>query len=175
MSCDITSFAEVKNKRSGVWEKVYNKFSLDDYDKKKKNKDKGDSPFYEQSYSLFGFLANVRNYDECEPLSLPKGIPDDCNIDIFTDYECERFSAHSSSYLTLRELVQFDYDKIFWNRRIEREIAPNQFDCTARAEEGEGKMISYRDNLPDLFFIHLEELKQLGDLDDVRIIFWFNS
>jgi hypothetical protein len=75
---------------------------------------------------------------------------------------------HSHSYLTLRELIEFDYDKTFWNRRI-------TFTGASLAKEGEGTIISYRENLGEFFFTHLEELKQLGDLDDVRIVFWFDN
>lgn len=171
MSCEIESYAEVRNKKSGVWEKVYDKFSLTDYDKERLKRDKCDNPFYRQSYSMFGFLADVRNYDMCEPLSKPRGIPKDCNIDIYTDYKWQMEGScivHSASYFTLRELAEFDYDKKFWNRRIDGSPM-------LMAEEGEGEIISYRDNLPEIFFTHLEELKELGDLDDVRVIFWFDN
>ncbi len=186
MSCDIHSFAEVKNKSNGSWEMVdtdmfslydSDKFYLDAYDKESTKKEKNKHPFYWQDYSMFGFLAGVTNYDCCEPLSKPKGVPNDVSNEIHYEW-CEDKSVipvHSTSFLTLRELIEFDYEKTFWNRRIERQISPTDFDCAATAEEGEGKIISYKENLGEMFFIHLEELKKLGDLDDVRIVFWFDN
>ena len=75
MGCDIHSFAERLNKQTNKWEKVGDAFSLDEYGKTRFKKDKGDSPFDWRSYSVFAFLADVRNYDHCEPISYPKGLP----------------------------------------------------------------------------------------------------
>lgn len=190
MGCDIHSFAEKRNKETGKWEKVENHFTLDDFDKKYLNKEKGDSPFSWRSYSIFAFLAGVRNYDCCEPLSSPKGLPDDSEYlnTIETDWIPETKKRgietdgnyHSLSYLTLKELLDFDYDKTFWNRRIFRQTFREDGTVSggngaALAEQGEGKIISYRENLGNYFFIHLEELKQLGEPEDVRIVFWFDN
>ena len=48
-------------------------------------------------------------------------------------------------------------------------------DGAAIAEEGEGTVITYRENLGEMFFTHLEELKALGEPEDVRIVFWFDN
>ena len=45
----------------------------------------------------------------------------------------------------------------------------------ALAEEGEGKVLTYRENLEGWFFKHLEELKALGEPENVRIVFWFDN
>lgn len=190
MGCDIHSFAEKKNKKKDTWEKAGNMlilheeylwekvgdvFSLCEYDKKHYQKDFGDNPFDHRSYSVFAFLAGVRNYDCCEPLSEPKGIPNDVSDEIKTEYDSWSCDSHSTSYLTLRELLEFDYDKIFWNRRVTKQTSNNCWNGASLADEGEGAMISYRENLGEFFFTHLEELKSLGDIDDVRIVFWFDN
>jgi hypothetical protein len=185
MSCDIESFAEKRNKETGKWERVGDVFTLSEFDKNYLKKEKGDSPFYLQSYSVFGFLADVRNYDHCEPLSDPKGLPDDSEYlntettDMWGSKETNKsrilYDNHSASYLTLKELMDFDYNKTFWNRRISKQTSPHGWNSSALAEEGEGKIISYRENLGEMFFIHLEELKQLGEPEDVRVIFWFDN
>lgn len=77
MGCDIHSYAERRNKQTGKWEQVFNHFSLDDFDKDYYKKEKGDHPFDWRSYPMFAFLAGVRNYDHCEPISEPRGIPKD--------------------------------------------------------------------------------------------------
>lgn len=55
MGCDIHSFAERRNKEAKKWERVTNHFSLDGFYKKYYKKEKGDSPFYWRSYSMFAF------------------------------------------------------------------------------------------------------------------------
>lgn len=175
MGCDIHSFAEKRNKETGKWEKVTNHFSLDDFSKSYYKKDKGDHPFDWRNYSMFAFLADVRNYDCCEPISEPKGLPKDVSDEVkneHNDWDCD---AHSASFLTLKELTDFDYDKSFWNRRITKQIGPNAFTGAGLAQEGEGKIITYRENLGEWFFKHLEELKELGEPEDVRIVFWFDN
>lgn len=177
MGCNIHSFAETKV--NGKWEKVGEHFSLGEWEKKCYKKEKNDSPFDWRSYSMFAFLADVRNYDHCEPISEPKGIPDDVCKEIKSEYEDWKSDAHSSSYLTLKELLDFDYDKVFWNRRISRtthnENGVSYTNGASLAEEGEGSIVTYRENLGDFFFTHLSELKKLGDPENVRIVFWFDN
>ena len=172
MGCDLQSFAE--RKLNGKWLKV----------------EEDSEPFNWRSYSMFGFLANVRNYDCCEPISEPKGWPEDSVFldsmdedDFFeffedkpmTNKECIERYAHSWSYLTLKELLDFDYDKTFWNRRDSQtkyyEDGTSFTVGAGLAEEGE--IVSYRENLGTEFFKQLEELKQFGDPEDVRVVFWF--
>lgn len=172
MGCDIHSFAEVK--RNNKWEKVNDHFSLDDYDKEYYKKEKGDNPFDWRDYSIFAFLAGVRNYDHCEPISKPKGLPEDLSDEVKQHYEDWECDAHSASYLKAKELLEFDYDKTFWNRRITK-VEGNCTNGAALAEEGEGKVLTYRENLGEWFFKHLEELKTLGEPENVRIIFWFDN
>jgi len=171
MGCDIHSYAEVN--RNDKWEMVTDHFDINYY-----KKEKGDSPFTWRSYSLFAFLAGVRNYDRCEPISELKGLPDDISDGVSDEYGSDSIydcDYHSLTFLTLKELLDFDYDKVFWNRRVTKQISPNCSDGAALAEEGEGKMISYRDNLGLSFFNVIDELKELGEPENVRIVFWFDS
>ena len=175
MGCDIHSFAERLNKQTNKWEKVGDAFSLDEYGKTRFKKDKGDSPFDWRNYSVFAFLANVRNYDHCEPISKPKGLPDDISDEVKQEYEHMEEDAHSTSFLTAKELLDFDYDKTFWNRRVTKQTSKNGWNGASLAEEGEGIVLTYRENLGEWFFVHLNELKELGEPEDVRIVFWFDS
>ncbi len=157
MGCDIHAFAEVRSKKTGKW-------SDDDF-----------RPFDDRNYSLFAFLANVRNYDCCEPIAQPRGIPDDVSDYVNEEHQTWLFDGHSASHLTLRELLEFDYDKTFWNRRVDKQIGPNHWTGAGLAEEGEGQVISYRENLGENFFADLKHLATLGEPDDVRIVFWFDN
>lgn len=167
MGCDIHSFAE--RKRNGKWEKVGEHFSLGEWEKEYYKKEKNDSPFDWRSYSMFAFLAGVRNYDHCKPISEPKGLPNDISDEVKDEYG-EGFDYHSASFLTSKELLDFDYDKVFWNRRVTKNN-----NGASLAEEGEGTNVTYRENLGEFFFIHLKELEELGKADEVRIVFWFDN
>ncbi len=81
----------------------------------------------------------------CTPISVPKKLPKDISNEVFKEYLTWSIDAHSASYLTLKELLEHDYPKGF-----EKEITP-------------------------LFFTNLEELKELGEPENVRIVFWFDN
>jgi hypothetical protein len=36
-------------------------------------------------------------------------------------------------------------------------------------------VLPIEDFLSEMFFQHIEDLKTLGDLDDVRVVFWFDN
>ena len=81
-----------------IWEKVD-----DDYWKTKELYPGG------RNYYLFGVLAGVR-YD-IDPISEPKGIPDDCCYPIKSKIEGYGSDGHSHSYFTLKELLDVDWTK----------------------------------------------------------------
>lgn len=187
MGCDIHSFAEVKRKEK--WERVNDKIFPD-------FGSKINEPFGWRSYSMFSFLAGVRNYDHCEPLSELKGLPKNSEwlnsdskyqeqrsyyteepVNIETNYDDidNNWNYHSKSYLTLKELLNFDYEKTFWNRRVTKQTGPNSYNGASLAEKGEGKIISYRENLGQQFFDVIEVLKKLGNPETVRVVFWFDN
>ncbi len=163
MGCDIHSFAEVK--KNGKWIKI-KKSIFPDYDTHKQVE-----PFGWRSYAMFGFLAGVRNYSHCEPLSEPKGLPKDSEwlnslskhylpeekITIASDLYEDSF-YHSFSYLTLDELLSFDYKRKFVDLRDKSQ-----------------PIITYREYLHKDFFDVIEVLKTLGNPDEVRVIFMFDN
>jgi hypothetical protein len=127
------------------------------------------------NYGIYGFLADVRNYSHSPVIAEPRGLPDDVDM---TAEEREDWAdgwQHGASWLTLAELLAFDYEQVFWDRRIEREISPGCFDGAALAEEGEGEHVTMRDFLGEWYFGQLEMLGTLGTPEDVRIVFWFDS
>lgn len=131
MGCDIHSHAE--RRVNGRWEKV------PDFE-----------PFDWRNYAMFGFLAGVRSH-WCDPIVEPRGFPANASYAVHKDYEDWGTDAHTPSFLTLKELLDFGYAKLAYN--------------------GE----TYRDNLPDIFFVDLVKLAMLGDPEDVRVVFWFDN
>ena len=103
MGCDIHCNLEYRRNDKSAW------YDIDLY-KKNIYFGKDDEPEYwrvslynERSYFLFGLLAGVRNY-EVEPISQPRGIPDDVSESIKECYNKWGNDAHTPSWYTLYEL-----------------------------------------------------------------------
>lgn len=200
MGCDIHSFAEVK--KDGKWLPIESDGRTSSWGLFFERDSEFLAPFDWRNYSMFGFLADVRNYSHCTPIAEPKGLPEDSEyLNSTSKYaydrspmsgeaipESEREKVkddledsgyHSHSWLTLKELVDFDYEKTFWDRRISRttynESGGSFTDGAALANEGEGETITYREHLGEAFFEEIELLKQHGQPEDVRIIFYFDN
>lgn len=147
MGCDIHCFVEKHNKETNKWEETKGNFSY--FGQEDWELDYIDTPFYWRDYTMFAIFANVRNGGKVKPISFPKGLPKDVSdkvknirqgmIDADTD-------VHSSSYLTIDELIAFDYDRA-----------------------------GVREELDIMYFKHLEEIKELGSPKEVRIVFWFDN
>ena len=151
MGCDIHCYAEIKNKESGKWEYVEEVFDC-------------------RSYGIFGFLANVRNYSSITPISLPRGLPDDCCSDIL--YKYHAWSAHSESWLSMDELLKFDYDQKCEDRRVTRKVSSGVISGGYTCDEGDGIIQTYKEFLGEWFFTELKNLEKLGA---ERIVFWFDD
>jgi hypothetical protein len=63
-----------------------------------------------RDYALFGILAGVRK-PEMPRIDDPRDLPEDCNDFIKKEYESWGIDAHSCSWLTLQELIDFQ-DKV---------------------------------------------------------------
>ena len=149
MGCDIHSRGE--RKVDGKWKLIL-----------------GPEPFGDRNYSVFAFLAGVRNYSEVPPISEPRGLPDDIDDDGDGDY----FGDHSYSWLSLDELLKFDYDAKIEDRRVTRQIAPNLTSGAETCAAGEGKLQTWREYLGAGFFEELERIKNTGA---ERIVFGFDN
>lgn len=155
MGCDIQSFVEVRN--NGEWKEV-------------------DTDWYKwRDYSVFAFLADVRNYSHIKPISDPRGLPEDVSNSVLREYEDARGWVHTPTYLTLSELLAHDYDQVFWDRRVTKQIGERAWTGAGLAEEGEGSHLSVREFLGEFFFKEVERLKEYGDLENVRVVFWFDN
>ena len=136
---------------------------------------KKNHPFETRDYGVFGFLANVRNLSEVPNIKEPTNeLPDNVSKEVKEVWEDWGPDGHALSWLTLKELLDFDYDQIFWDRRVRKQLPYSKWHGAARAENGEGRYLSIREFLGEShFFDVLETLKGLGAPENVRIIFWF--
>lgn len=158
MGCDIHSFVEILDTEG--WQRYTDLFfSTDEYQEESLS----DTPFWYQDYALFSFLAGVRNDFDCKPIHSLKGLPGDSfflNSEIEDGLtnaaEIQKQPNHSYSWLTLQELLDFDYQQQFYNRI-------------------EGKFETYTEFLRPVYFILLDELQILGNPDLIRVVFWFDN
>lgn len=154
MGCDIHSHAERKNER-GEWEKIADI-----------------EPFNWRSYGMFGFLAGVRNYSDVPPLAEQRGMPADASRDVAENYDGWGSDAHSASWLTVAELLAFNYDAPCEDRRVTRQVGPNHYNGGCTCNPGEGEQTTFREFLGDGFF---EELRKLQAAGAERVVFWFDN
>ena len=133
-------------------------------------------PFSEQNYGLFGFLAGVSNYALVPILSEPRGFPESEVPDFGKGLgaahlrsEWEPWPQHRDNYsptwFLVSELIAYDYDTVFENRRNERDSVP----------VGSGEMITVREYIGPKFFEELSVLEKLGDPEKTRVVMSFYS
>ena len=174
MGCDIHSFAEVKD--GDFWYTVNDEIFGE--------KDTSE-PFGWRQYGVFAFLAGVRNYSDLPEFDWHyRGFPENSDYlqsdsgwnnqtireEIENDYD-----YHSTSFIYLNELLNFNYDQKFENRRITVKTGPNSYDGAGLARKGEGEMTTYRDFLGNSFFEDIEVLKTLGTPENVRVFYYFDN
>ena len=153
MGCDIHCYAERKNK-DGKWkiignvEKEEDGWISIDYE-----------PYHDRNYNLFAILANVRNetaFAGCKtgegfnPISNPKGVPSDASEEYASLIKQWDSDGHSHSYLTLRELLDYDW---------------------TQTTQLQGSDYFLSDTITEL-------LKLAGGtkgIDDIRIVFFFDN
>lgn len=145
MGCDIHTVAEVR--RDGRWHSVGQYEWLSVYS----DADPEDAPFEWRHYMMFALLAGVRNYEGIEPITQPRGMPSDASMEALA--KRSYWTGHTPSFVTLRELAEFDYDRPMHK----------------------GGAMTYREAIDDRFFRHVEALRRLGPIDDVRVVFFFDN
>lgn len=134
----------------------------------------GVHPFGWRSYSVFAFLAGVKNYSAIIPIDAPRGFPKDCSPEIQRE-RAEFGYAYADSWLTVAELVDFDYSRSFEDRRVVRQISPHTYDHGATCEPGRGRITTFKEFLGPLFFEELDRLNGNACFQKPdRIVFWFD-
>ena len=111
MGCDIHFYTERRNTVTGQWEFVGEVIREGDWVT-------ANSLYDGRNYNLFAILANVRNGrgfagvktgEGFEPISFPRGVPPDASAEYKSLSDQMDGDGHSHSYLTLRELLDYDW------------------------------------------------------------------
>lgn len=106
----------------------------------------------DRNYLLFATLADVRNYSNTAYISKPKEIPLDACKETIEEYNSWEGDAHSASYFTLKELMD-------WNKEDEV-LRPLISELKRRGEE------------LNLWWTK-EQLEE--NAHEIRIVFWFDN
>lgn len=149
MGCDIHVFAE-KKLPDGTYQ------SLDVH------------PFDWRSYGMFAFLAGVRNYSAVQPIAPLRGLLDDVSEDVRKEAAAWDGDAHSHSWLTVSELIAFDYFAKVEDRRYMDETGNGGATCA----EGMGRTMTWAEFLGSDYMLELKKLIQIGA---DRVVFWFDN
>lgn len=167
MGCDIHTYVE--QRESDGWVRVEWNGGIDRYGYTVTE------PFDWRDYGMYGWLADVRNSSAVPPISQPRGLPDDVSAQVRLHHEEWGWDAHSASWLTVDELLAFDYEATFEDRRYRKQVGPKSWDGAATAEPGDGKSTTYREFLGSQFFDDLAGLNTLNKVKPTRVVFWFDN
>lgn len=157
MGCDIHTFVERRDE-AGQWQVV-----------------DGLAPFDWRNYGMYGFLADVRNYSAVPSIAEERGLPDDISVEVRDEYALWIDDAHTASWLSVNELADFDYTQTVNDRRVTRQTGPNSWDGGVTGAPEEGTVKTYHELLGQAFLDDVEQLRSLGDPEDVRVVFWFDN
>ena len=107
MGCDIHMYVEYKNTTNidTRW-RCGDYFRIDDPGAEKPVMKRVEL-YGDRNYSLFAVLADVRNSNLADYIAEPRGLPDDVTEFIKREYVAWGSDAHSCSYFTLQELIDY--------------------------------------------------------------------
>jgi len=81
----------------------------------------------QRNYNFFAILADVRNGrgfagidtgNGFNPISEPRGLPEDVSIEVKRQFEHYGVDGHSHSYITLKELLEYNWDQTTIHRGV---------------------------------------------------------
>lgn len=119
MGTDIHMIAEVR--KNGVWQTILDNIFVE----REGTQFEAQTcvPYGDRNYNLFAILADVRNGtgfagirtgEKFNPISEPKGYPEDISEESY-NFLGDDWGHHSASYLTLKEIFDFDWTQIHRN------------------------------------------------------------
>jgi hypothetical protein len=119
-------------------------------------------PSIRQDYELFAKMAGVRNDGGIEPISLPKGLPEDISYIVGQASADWGADGHSHSWLDSDEIEELRV----WN------------DC-GRGEHGSSQLWGCRELHHDILKHYLEgdyfDEPDVQWIKDTRFVFWFDN
>lgn len=140
MGCDIHAHVEVKV--GGAWHH-YTVLSI------------------KRNYQLFAKMAGVRNYDEVEPITEPRGLPPDLSVLTKIDWDRGEKNWHTPSWLNGSEIEQI----IDWHQKQRNNWNLDFFQVADQWGYlfGNGYDIAkYPSDYPK-------------EIQDIRLVFWFDN
>lgn len=173
MGCDIHAYLEIrrfdfddKEREKGIWINA-DKWTKNEFAVlyKEENEpiwhiDYDDRIWGKRWYFLFAVLAGVRNAWDLTPISEKKGLPEDASDEIKQASERWKADGHSHSWLSLKEINEWDG----WDIEIKDDF---------------GGETTYRKFLAEF---HDKTVKRMMTKvnhnvteEDVRIVFWFDN
>jgi len=170
MGCDLHEHFEIWT--DGGWKRIQMLLELDWNTSTPEEEAYWGLPlFIGRDYDLFAVLAGVRNRLNVRPIASCRGLPDDVSEEVREAWNrAQSFpEVHSASWLSLHELLTFDWDQplIYLEHTIERD-----------ARWSKPEFVTYRDAVAENKFV-TEGLVQLRgfatDRRDFRMVFWFDS
>lgn len=177
MGCDIYSYGEQKVPDRWVCVRSHVLTGLDRFPGSDPEP-LAPEPFDRVSYPHFAFLAGVRNDWRVPPIAEPRGLPADASA--YTRYfyfdpyrRNEPRGGHSASWLSMEELIGFDYDRTFEDHAPMYELNGRwyyEYKCIEAAHGGRTK--TYREFLGPEFLQLPHALKSVGV---ERVVFWFDN
>lgn len=170
MGCDIHMYVE--HKQDGVWKSADiwkpDKYFDSKYETVQKDIVEYEDRFYAgRNYDLFAILANVRNGygfagtdtgDGFIPISEPRGLPDDVSELIKDESEDWGPDGHSHSWLTLKELLEYDWGQVTKHRGWVSQ--PVYTLWLKDGKRGEPRSYSGHVSGPDIEHISVEEMEK---------------
>lgn len=123
MGCDIHFYVEAK--KNDKWESADTWVVDTDYDEPRKTVPYKQAFYSGRNYNLFAILADVRNGrgfagcdtgDRFNPISEPKGLPEDVSPEVKQESDRWDGDGHSHSFHTLAALLAYDWTQVTKHR-----------------------------------------------------------
>lgn len=177
MGADIHPYVEIR--KDGKWELFEKECFTGDWWDKHNGRLKVITPFNWRQYTMFAMMANVRNGNQIIPIKEPSYcLPEDVSEIVRLLHD--DFGGHSTSFLTAKELKEFDYNQHPIKGGSFRQVLTEFCKPCDSVDESDdlSSVVDYYDfiGIESLFFTHVNELYELApNPDDVRVVFWFDS
>lgn len=138
------------------------------------------NPDIDRNYSIFSVLANVRNYNNMPFISKPKGKPEDCCGEFSAWLEDWNGDAHSVSWLTLKELKEFNINQSYYDKRLILSKKDGKINAVCQdtngthlGEVGETTIFGvFGSNSWNELILKMEAI---GEPENVRLVFFFDN
>lgn len=169
MGCDIHMHVEYRNPGQASWycgDLFYTAPISQVYNREQELELRCVPIHYYRDYHLFATLADVRNDGTVKCIDGPRGLPADISGMVMSKYREWEDDAHSCSYLTLRELIDF----VTANGDDEGDLTELIDKLKTRADE---LWLIYKYYWDSNYYPYRAEAYERSN--NIRIVFWFDN